>query len=156
MGKFIKRAGWAALGVTLASAAALATWEPYFAEQPGPPPPDRAYRAEVIRDEWGVPHILGKTDADVAFGTAWAHAEDDFSTLQEVVAMTRGDMARLPGRMGLASILPITSSMPAVQPIAAMSSFPPMFARCWKPMPLASTAMLRGTAAKCGWRDCSR
>ncbi|MFN9375600.1 MAG: penicillin acylase family protein, partial [Novosphingobium sp.] len=100
MGKFIKRAGWAALGVTLASVAALAAWEPYFAEQPGPPPPPRDYRAEVIRDEWGVPHILGKTDADVAFGTAWAHAEDDFSTLQEVVAMTRGRYGAIAGMDG--------------------------------------------------------
>ena len=47
----------------------LASWEPFLAEQPGPPPPPRDYRAEVVRDEWGVPHILGKTDPDVAFGS---------------------------------------------------------------------------------------
>ncbi|MCZ8324712.1 MAG: acylase [Sphingomonadaceae bacterium] len=81
-------------------AVGLASWEPYLAQQPGPPPPPRDYRAEVLRDEWGVPHIQGKTDADVAFGTAWAHAEDDFATLQDVVAMTRGRYGAIAGPEG--------------------------------------------------------
>ena len=38
---------------------------------------------EIVRDNFGVPHIFGKTDADVAYGLAWAHAEDDFTTIQE-------------------------------------------------------------------------
>ena len=38
---------------------------------------------EIVRDAYGVPHIFGKTDADVAYGLAWAHAEDDFKTIQE-------------------------------------------------------------------------
>jgi acyl-homoserine-lactone acylase len=38
---------------------------------------------EIVRDNFGVPHIFGKTDADVAYGLAWAHAEDDFKTIQE-------------------------------------------------------------------------
>ena len=38
---------------------------------------------EIVRDEYGVPHIFGKTDADVAYGLAWAHAEDDFKTIQQ-------------------------------------------------------------------------
>ena len=33
---------------------------------------------EIVRDKFGVPHIFGKTDADVAYGLAWANAEDDF------------------------------------------------------------------------------
>lgn len=32
----------------------------------------------IYRDAFGVPHIHGKTDRDVAYGLAWAHAEDDF------------------------------------------------------------------------------
>jgi acyl-homoserine-lactone acylase len=43
-----------------------------------------------VRDAWGVPHIFGKTDADVAYGLAQAHAEDDFRNLEEVVAFVRG------------------------------------------------------------------
>ena len=38
---------------------------------------------EIVRDAFGVPHIFGKTDADVAYGLAWAHAEDDFKTIQQ-------------------------------------------------------------------------
>lgn len=55
------------------------------------------YSVEIIRDDWGVPHIYGKTDADTAFGVAFAHAEDDFETIQEVVAATRGQLARYRG-----------------------------------------------------------
>ncbi len=37
---------------------------------------------EIIRDQWGVPHIYAPTDAEVSYGLAWAHAEDDFETIQ--------------------------------------------------------------------------
>jgi acyl-homoserine-lactone acylase len=37
---------------------------------------------EIVRDSFGVPHIFAKTDAEVAYGLAWAHAEDDFKTIQ--------------------------------------------------------------------------
>jgi penicillin amidase/acyl-homoserine-lactone acylase len=56
-----------------------------------------AYDAEIIRDNWGVPHIYGKRDADVSFGLAYAHAEDDFETIQETIAATRGVLARYRG-----------------------------------------------------------
>ena len=36
---------------------------------------------EILRDSWGVPHIFGRTDADVAYGLAYAHAKDDFGPL---------------------------------------------------------------------------
>ena len=38
---------------------------------------DQKYKVEITRDEWGVPHVHGKTDADAAFGLAYAHAQDD-------------------------------------------------------------------------------
>ena len=38
---------------------------------------------EIVRDEFGVPHIYAKTDAEVAYGLAWVNAEDDFKTIQE-------------------------------------------------------------------------
>jgi len=37
---------------------------------------------DIVRDRYGVPHIFAKTDAEVAYGLAWAHAEDDFNTIQ--------------------------------------------------------------------------
>ena len=38
---------------------------------------------EIVRDEYGVPHIFAQTDAEVAYGLAWVNAEDDFNTIQE-------------------------------------------------------------------------
>jgi acyl-homoserine-lactone acylase len=37
----------------------------------------------IRRDTWGVPHVYGKTDADTAYGLAYAHCEDDFRTIED-------------------------------------------------------------------------
>ena len=55
------------------------------------------YDVEILRDSWGVPHIYGTTDEDVAFGFAFAHSEDDFKTIQDVVLQTRGQLASVYG-----------------------------------------------------------
>lgn len=99
MMKWFARIGLAVLALVAVVAVGLMVWEP-FAVSPGTPPPARAYRAEIVRDEWGVPHIYGRTDADVAYGVAQAHAEDDFFTLQDVVAMTRGRYGAIKGEEG--------------------------------------------------------
>jgi acyl-homoserine-lactone acylase len=52
-----------------------------------------SYDVRIRRDRYGVPHILGKTDPDAAFGLAFAHAEDDFATIQDVTLATRGNLA---------------------------------------------------------------
>jgi penicillin amidase/acyl-homoserine-lactone acylase len=57
----------------------------------------RKYDVRIIRDAYGVPHIYGKRDADTAFGLAYAHAEDDFATIQEVILATRGKLAAVRG-----------------------------------------------------------
>ena len=56
-----------------------------------------SYDVEVVRDEWGVPHILGKRDRDTAFGLGYAHAEDDFENIQLTLAVSRGQLARHKG-----------------------------------------------------------
>lgn len=93
--------GWGALMLLVLTLAALMVWEPLAAKR-GSPPPERAYRAEILRDAFGVPHISGRTDADVAYGLARAHAEDDFTTLQDVAAMTRGRYGAIAGEDGAA------------------------------------------------------
>ncbi|ABS62560.1 Glutaryl-7-aminocephalosporanic-acid acylase [Parvibaculum lavamentivorans DS-1] len=55
------------------------------------------YDATIKRDTWGVPHIFGKRDVDVAFGFGFAHSEDDFATIQEVAIATRGELASVKG-----------------------------------------------------------
>jgi acyl-homoserine-lactone acylase len=54
----------------------------------------------IVRDKWGVPHIYGKTDADAAYGLAWANAEDDFYTMQELVITAKGAAGKLMGKEG--------------------------------------------------------
>lgn len=87
------------LAVVVVVGIAGLVWEPLAATTPSPPSA-KAYDARIVRDEWGVPHIFGKTDADTAYGLAYAHAEDDFSTLEQVVAMTRGRAGALIGSDG--------------------------------------------------------
>jgi len=55
------------------------------------------YAVRIVRDKYGVPHIFGARDVDAAFGLAYAHAEDDFVTMQDVLLVTRGKLATLHG-----------------------------------------------------------
>lgn len=55
---------------------------------------------EIIRDGYGVPHIYGKTDADTAYGLAWAHAEDDFETIQKAYLAGNGLLSAYSGLKG--------------------------------------------------------
>ena len=55
---------------------------------------------EIVRDKFGIPHIFGKTDADVAYGLAWANAEDDFETIQTDFEATRNDFETLQNDFG--------------------------------------------------------
>ncbi|MBT4661846.1 MAG: acylase, partial [Candidatus Marinimicrobia bacterium] len=56
------------------------------------------FSARIERDEWGVPHIYGKRDADVSFGLAYAHAQDDFKTIYDILLATRGKLASVYGK----------------------------------------------------------
>ena len=38
---------------------------------------------DIVRDEYGIPHIYAESDAEVSYGLAWVNAEDDFKTIQE-------------------------------------------------------------------------
>jgi penicillin amidase/acyl-homoserine-lactone acylase len=76
---------------------------------PGPRPlqpravdmsPTQTHDVRILRDTWGVPHVLGRTDADVAYGLAYAHAEDDADTIQGVLLAARGRLATVLGTEG--------------------------------------------------------
>ena len=57
----------------------------------------------IARDSYGVPHIFAKTDPEVAYGLAWAHAEDDFKTIQLLILPTKGLLGRHLGKQGAAA-----------------------------------------------------
>lgn len=56
------------------------------------------YDSTIIRDRFGVPHIFARRNADAAFGLAYAHAEDDFATIQRALLAARGKLAAVDGR----------------------------------------------------------
>jgi acyl-homoserine lactone acylase PvdQ len=43
---------------------------------------EAAKHVNIIRDNWGIPHIYGKTDADCVFGLMYAQCEDDFKRVE--------------------------------------------------------------------------
>lgn len=53
---------------------------------------------QIARDSLGVPHIYAPTDAGVAYGLAWAHAEDDFATIQQQLLIVRSRSAEVLGK----------------------------------------------------------
>ena len=55
---------------------------------------------EIVRDNYGVPHIYAPTDAEVAYGFAWAQAEDHFKLIQEGYLAGNGLLGKLIGLKG--------------------------------------------------------
>ena len=66
-----------------------------------PPQSEPLTNIKIARDQWGVPHIMAPSDAEVAYGLAWAECEDDFITLQEQMAAGRGMLGKLKGKDGV-------------------------------------------------------
>lgn len=64
-----------------------------------------AENTEIIRDDFGVPHIYGKTDADAVFGLLYAQAEDDFNRVEHNYIWAIGRLAEVEGEKSLYSDL---------------------------------------------------
>lgn len=65
----------------------------------------RAANTEIIRDDFGVPHIYGKTDADAVFGMLYAQCEDDFPRVERNYFWAIGRLAEVEGEEALYSDL---------------------------------------------------
>lgn len=65
----------------------------------------RAGRVEILRDEWGVPHVYGESDADAVFGMLYAQAEDDFPRIERNYLVALGRLAEAEGEGALWSDL---------------------------------------------------
>ena len=59
-----------------------------------------AERITIIRDDWGIPHIYGETDADAVFGMIYAQAEDDFNRIEVNFLNSQGRLAEAEGEDG--------------------------------------------------------
>src|SRR5882724_8616545 len=69
-----------------------------FVLAPLPPSGERqAQDVTIIRDDWGIPHVHGKTDADAVFGLMYAQAEDDFNRVETNYLNAMGRLAEAEG-----------------------------------------------------------
>ena len=64
-----------------------------------------AENIEIIRDDFGVPHIYGKTDADAVFGLLYAQCEDDFNRVERNYIWAIGRLAEVEGEASIYSDL---------------------------------------------------
>jgi len=79
----------AALAVACTPNAEVARWE------------QQAQNITIIRDDWGIPHIYGETDADAVFGLMYAQAEDDFNRVETNYLNAIGRLAEAEGEAEL-------------------------------------------------------
>jgi acyl-homoserine-lactone acylase len=58
---------------------------------------EQARDVTIVRDDWGIPHVRGKTDADAVFGLMYAQAEDDFNRIERNFLLSQGRLAEAEG-----------------------------------------------------------
>jgi acyl-homoserine-lactone acylase len=61
----------------------------------------QALATSIVRDDWGIAHIHGKSDADAVFGMAYAQAEDDFGRVETNYLIALGRLAEAEGKRAL-------------------------------------------------------
>ncbi len=65
----------------------------------------QAQNVSIVRDDWGIAHVTGKTDADAVFGAIYAQAEDDFNRIEVNYLNSLGRMAEAEGESAIWSDL---------------------------------------------------
>ncbi|NKI31609.1 acylase [Croceivirga thetidis] len=84
----------------------------------------QAENVTIIRDDFGVPHIYGKTDADAVFGLLYAQCEDDFNRVEQNYIWATGRLAEVEGEDALYSDLRANLYMTKDEAIAKYESAP--------------------------------
>ncbi len=84
----------------------------------------RAQNVTIIRDDFGVPHVYAKTDADAVFGMLYAQSEDDFNRVEQNYIWATGRLAEVEGEAALASDLRARLYMTTAEAKAAYESAP--------------------------------
>jgi acyl-homoserine lactone acylase PvdQ len=62
---------------------------------------EQAKKVTIIRDNWGIPHVYGKSDADAVFGLLYAQCEDDFKRVEMNYIEKLGRMSEIKGETEL-------------------------------------------------------
>ena len=60
-----------------------------------------AARVTITRDDWGIAHVSGPTDADAVFGMIYAQAEDDFPRIEANYLTSLGRTAEAEGEKAI-------------------------------------------------------
>ncbi|WP_420148107.1 penicillin acylase family protein [Spirosoma sp.] len=84
----------------------------------------QAKQITITRDTWSVPHIYGKTDADVVFGALYTQCEDDFARVEENYIDAIGRMAEVEGESALYHDLRARLFLDSTQAIAIYKKSP--------------------------------
>src|ERR1700691_5797574 len=91
----------AATALATAHAAAAAAPAAPGASTPGSSEAARwrseASAVSIVRDEWGIAHVFGRSDADAVFGALYAQAEDDFHRIEHNYLVALGRLAEAEG-----------------------------------------------------------
>ncbi|UCE94565.1 MAG: penicillin acylase family protein [Flavobacteriaceae bacterium] len=85
---------------------------------------EQAENVEIIRDNFGVPHVYGKTDADAVFGMLYAQCEDDFNRVERNYIWATGRLAEIEGEKALYSDLRANLFMTKEEAIAHYENSP--------------------------------
>src|SRR5437868_2107311 len=80
---------WARTATAQATPSDIARWQ------------REAQNVTIIRDDWGIAHIYGKTDADAVFGALYAQAEDDFNRVETNYINSMGRLAETEGESAI-------------------------------------------------------
>ncbi len=62
---------------------------------------EKANNCTIVRDNWGIPHVYGKSDADAVFGLLYAQCEDDFKRVEMNYVEKLGRMSEIKGESEL-------------------------------------------------------
>ncbi|MFD2935725.1 penicillin acylase family protein [Spirosoma flavum] len=84
----------------------------------------QAKQVTITRDTWGIPHIYGKTDADVVFGLLFTQCEDDFDRVEDNYITSIGRLAEVEGESALYHDLRARLFMDTTQAIAIYKKSP--------------------------------
>jgi acyl-homoserine-lactone acylase len=85
----------------------------------------QAEQINIIRDNWGVPHIYGKTDADAVFGLLYAQCEDDFRRVEMNYIEKLGRTAEIKGETELYNDLLIRLIIDSADAVKDYKASPP-------------------------------
>ncbi len=62
---------------------------------------EHVQRTTIVRDDWGIAHVRGKSDADAVFGMIYAQAEDDFNRVETNYLNSMGRLAEAQGESAI-------------------------------------------------------